>query len=308
MITRAMLTAAMLCSAIARASEAPSIASKTATVDGLKIFYREAGLKDAPVIILLHGFPSSLSMFKDLMPLLARNYHVIAPDYPGFGYSDAPPPDKFEYTFDHLASVMDKLVEQLQLTHYALYLHDYGGPIGLRLALAHPERVTALIVQNAVTHDEGLSEVWEQRRAFWKDRAGIEPKLRENFLSLGAARQRHITGSEHLENIDPDTWTNEYRFLSQPGMDKIQLDLSYDYRNNIASYPKWQEYLRKYQPPSLVIWGKGDRIFTVAGALAYQRDVPRTEVHLLNASHFALDENVDLAACLIDRFLSAVTQ
>jgi pimeloyl-ACP methyl ester carboxylesterase len=245
-------------------------------------------------------------MYTGLMPLLADNYHVIAPDYPGFGHSDAPPPEKFQYTFDHLASVMNGLIEQLQLTHYALYLHDYGGPIGLRIALAHPERVTALVVQNAVTHEEGLSEVWEQRRAFWNDRTAVEGELREKFLSLDAARQRHIAGSAHPENIDPDSWTSEYRFLAQPGMDKIQLDLSYDYRNNIASYPKWREYLRKYQPPTLVIWGKGDRIFTIAGALAYQDDVPGAEVHLLNASHFALDENVHLAGILIDRFLSDI--
>jgi pimeloyl-ACP methyl ester carboxylesterase len=303
-----MLAVAMLlCSAIrpkfSSAFTPATVESKTATVDGLNIFYREAGPKDAPVIILLHGFPSSSSMFKELMPLLADSYHVIAPDYPGFGHSDAPSPDKFRYTFDHLADVMDRLLGELQLTHYALYLHDYGGPIGLRIALAHPERVTALIVQNAVTHEEGLSEVWEQRRAFWKDPAGTEDKLRKNFLSLDAARQRHIAGSEHPENLDPDTWTSEYQFLMQPGMDRIQMDLSYDYRNNVASYPKWQQYLRKNQPPTLVVWGKGDRIFTTAGALAYERDVPSAEIHLLNAGHFALDEYAALIADLIQRFL-----
>ena len=226
------------------------------------------------------------------------------PNYPGFGLSDAPPSDKFAYTFDHLATFINKLLTQLNLTRYALYLHDYGGPIGFRIALAHPERVTALIVQNAVAHEEGLSEIWEQRRAYWKNRAAVENKLRENFLSLDAARQRHIAGSAHPENIDPDTWTSEYRFLTQPGMDKIQLDLSYDYCNNIASYPSWQEYLQKHQPATLIIWGKGDRIFTIGGALAYHNDVPAAEIHLLNASHFALDENVKLAAMLIDRFLS----
>ncbi len=247
-ITRLSLVAAMMCLSLVgmRGSQIPSeaVEFKTIDIDGVNIFYREAGPKDAPVIVLLHGFPSSSSMFRALLPLLAVNYHVIAPDYPGFGHSDAPPVEKFTYTFDRLADCIDKVLIKLNLTQYALYLQDYGGPIGFRIALAHPERVTALIVQNAVAHEEGLSHVWELRRAFWKDRAGTENKLRENFLSLEAARQRHLAGSANPEDIDPDTWTTEYQFLSLPGMDKIQLELAYDYRNNVAAYPKWQEYLR----------------------------------------------------------------
>jgi pimeloyl-ACP methyl ester carboxylesterase len=277
---------------------------KSAVVDGLNLFYREAGPKGAPVIVLLHGFPSSSTMFSGLLPRLGLHYHVIAPDYPGFGHSDAPSPGKFTYTFDHLADSIDKLLGQLSFTRYALYMQDYGGPIGFRIAIAHPERVTALIIQNAAAYEEGLSDVWELRRAFWKDRAATESKMRESFLSLEAARQRHIVGSAQPERIDPDTWTTEYQFLNGPGMDKIQLDLAYDYRNNVASYPKWQDYLRRHQPPLMVFWGKGDRIFTIAGAQAYQRDVPAAEVHLLNASHFALDENAELAATLIPRFLT----
>lgn len=243
-------------------------------------------------------------MFSGLLPRLGLHYHVIAPDYPGFGHSDAPSPGKFIYTFDHLADSIDKLLGQLNLTRYALYMQDYGGPVGFRIAIAHPGRVIALIIQNAAAYEEGLSDVWELRRAFWKDRAATENKMRESFLSLEAARQRHIVGSAQPERIDPDTWTAEYQFLNRPGMDKIQLDLAYDYRNNVASYPKWQDYLRRHQPPLMIFWGKGDRIFTVAGALAYQRDVPGAEVHLLNASHFALDENAELAAMLIQRFLT----
>lgn len=304
-----LLLALMMCSPPAKAmcerqSEPAAVECKTAVVDGLNLFYREAGPKDAPVIVLLHGFPSSSSMFTTLLPLLGVHYHVIAPDYPGFGHSDAPPPESFAYTFDHLAECVEKLLGQLSLTRYALYMQDYGGPVGFRLAMAHRDRVTGLIIQNAAAYEEGLSEVWELRRAFWKDRAGTEDTMRQNFLSLEAARQRHIAGAANPQRIDPDTWTGEYHFISGRGMDRIQLDLAYDYRNNVASYPKWQDYLRRQQPPTLIIWGKGDRIFTVEGAMAYQRDVPNAEVHFLNASHFALDENVDLAANLIHSFMS----
>ncbi|HXZ96141.1 MAG TPA: alpha/beta hydrolase [Burkholderiales bacterium] len=274
-------------------------------VDNLEIFYREAGRSDAPVILLLHGFPSSSRMFDPLFPLLSSRYHLVALDFPGFGHSAAPPPERFSYTFDHLAQVTDHFAQALGLGHYVLYLQDYGGPIGFRLALAHPERVQALIVQNAVAHEEGLGPLWAARRAFWAERASNEAKLRENFLSLEATRLRHVGTSPNVDRYSPDLWTDELAFLLQPGQDRIQLDLFYDYRNNVASYPRWQQYLRSHRPPTLVVWGKYDPSFMVAGATAYGRDVPDAEIHLLEAGHFALDEAADEIARRIDVFLSA---
>jgi pimeloyl-ACP methyl ester carboxylesterase len=263
---------------------------RTTTVDGLTIFYREAGQPGDPVLILLHGFPSSSVMFRDLIPGLADRFHVIAPDYPGFGRSDAPAPSQFAYTFDHLAEVMEHFLRPRGLSRYSLYLQDYGGPIGFRLALAHPERVVALIVQNAVAHEQGLSDLWIPRRAFWANRAAGEAGVRANFLSLDATRQRHVGASPDPHRIDPDTWEQEYAFLTRPGMVDIQLQLFHDYQTNVAAYPKWQAYLRAHRPPTLVVWGRHDLSFTVAGALAYGADVPDAEVHLLDAGHFALDE------------------
>ncbi len=276
---------------------------KKAMVNDVKIFYREAGPRDAPVILLLHGFPSSSRMFATLIPLLSNKYHVIAPDYPGFGHSDAPSPKIFSYTFDHLADYVDKFIGQLGLTQYALYLQDYCGPIGFRLAAAYPERVSAIVVQNAVVHLEGLSEAWNVRKLFWQDRSAYEEQMRQALLSPEVARQRHADNVANLVRIDPDTWMDEYAFLTRPGMDRIQLDLMYDYRTNVAAYPLWQAYLRQHHPPLLVIWGKYDPLFTIGGALAYGREVPDAEIHLLNAGHFALDEEVDAIAALIHHFL-----
>src|SRR5262249_47606495 len=244
----------------ADASQRPrqAIFYRSIAVDGLNIFYREAGAKDRPVLVLLHGFPSSSRMFDSLFPLLSSRYHLIAPDYPGFGHSDALPPERFAYTFDHLAQVTDHFIQALGLSRYVLYLQDYGGPVGFRIALAHPERVQALIVQNAVAHDEGLGPLWATRRAFWADRAANEAKLREGLVSAEATRLRHVGTSPNVDRYNPDLWTDELAFLSQPGQDRIQLDLFYDYRNNVASYPRWQEYLRSHRPPTLVVWGKYD--------------------------------------------------
>jgi pimeloyl-ACP methyl ester carboxylesterase len=203
---------------------------------------------------------------------------------------------------------VDTFVAQLGITNYALYLQDYGGPIGFRLAVAHPERVTALIIQNAVIHLEGLSEAWTIRKAFWENRAAYEEKLRQALLSLDVARLRHTAGVPAPDQIDPDTWTDEFAFLSRPGMDRIQLELMFDYRRNVESYPRWQAYLRERHPPTLVVWGKYDPLFTVAGAMAFRREVPDAEIHLLNASHFALDEQVNAVAALMDRFLARLHQ
>lgn len=276
----------------------------TVDVKGVRIFYREAGPPNAPVILLLHGFPSSSRMFGTLIPLLAPRYRLIAPDFPGFGQSDAPSPNNFRYTFDSLADYVAELLQQLNVSRCALYLQDYGGPIGFRLAMAHPERVTALIIQNAVAHAEGLSDAWAGRKAFWADRHAHEEKVRQAMLSPEGARQRHLAGVLRPELIDPDTWSDEFAFLTKPGTAEIQLELVYDYRSNVAAYESWQAYLREHQPPTLVVWGKNDPLFTIAGAMAYGRDVPNAEIHLLNAGHFALDEEVIAIAALIQRFLS----
>ena len=287
----------------ASASTSATISYHTVTVDGLKIFYREAGSPDKPTLLLLHGFPSSSRMFDTLMPLLADRYHLVAPDYPGFGQSDAPPAKEFAYTFDHLAQVVDKFTEQLGITSYAMYVQDYGGPVGFRIALQHPERIRAIVVQNAVSDEAGLGPAWDKRRAFWANRPQYENEVIPNFTSLETAKLRHVGTSPHPERYNPDAWLDEYAFLSRPGQRQIQSDLFYDYQNNVASYPRWQEWMRKQQPKMLVLWGRYDPSFAVGGAPAYQRDVPSAEVHLLDAGHFALDEKLDDIAALMRDFL-----
>ena len=277
---------------------------RTAQVDGVSIFYREAGPADAPVLVLLHGLPSSSRMYEPLLSRLSDRFRLIAPDYPGFGHSDWPDPKAFAYTFDHLADIMARFTEQLGLTRYALYLQDYGGPVGLRLSLAHPQRLSALIVQNAVAHDEGLGPNWKLRRAFWADRATHESTLRTNLLSLATTRTRHVGSDPALERYDPDLWTDEFAFLNQPGQADIQTDLFYDYRTNVAAYPTWQAWLRETQPRLLVLWGRFDLSFEISEPAAYRRDVPQAQVHLLEAGHFALDTAAEEIALLVRAFLS----
>ncbi len=278
---------------------------RTVKVDGLSIFYREAGRSDAPVILLLHGLPSSSRMFQPLLTRLADNYHLVAPDYPGYGHSDWPDPKQFDYTFDHIASVMNDFTQALGLSHYTLYMQDYGGPVGFRMALAHPERVQALIVQDAVAHDEGLGANWATRRAFWADRPAHEEALRTNLLSLATTRTRHVGDDPNIELYDPDLWADEYAFLNAPGQAQIQSDLFYDYRTNVAAYPKWQAWMQKTQPPLLVIWGKHDLSFDPGEPERYRRDVPKAEVCVLDAGHFALDTKPDEIAAMVRQFVSA---
>ena len=281
-----------------------TITYHTTKVDNVEVFYREAGPKDAPTLLLLHGFPSSSAMFGTLIPRLADRYHLIAPDYPGFGLSEAPPPSEYAYTFDHIAATMDHLTEQLGLARYSVYLQDYGGPIGFRLALAHPERVQAFIIQNAVDSEDGLGPAWDVRKAFWKNRGAYEQKIVPNFLSFEATKTRHLGSSPNVDRYDPNEWIQEFTHLSQPGQMQIQSDLFYDYQTNVASYPAWQAWLRQRQPPMLVVWGKYDPSFALGGAAAYKRDVPKAEVHILEAGHFALDEKVDEITSLIRDFLA----
>jgi len=276
----------------------------TVRIDNLDIFYREAGPKNAPVLLLLHGVPTSSRMYQRMLesPLNAR-YRLIAPDFPGFGHSSWPGPKEFSYTFDHLAQVTERFADELKLNRYTLYLHDYGGPIGMRMAVGHPEKVEAIIIQNAVSHEEGLSSLWAGRRAFWQDRASHEAAFRKSFLSLETTRNRHVGTSPHPERIDPDTWTDEFYFLKQPGQADIQTDLFFDYQNNLKAYPTWQKWLREHQPQMLVLWGRYDPSFIVAGAEAYRKDVPSAEVHVLDAGHFALDEQAPEVIRLTEAFM-----
>jgi pimeloyl-ACP methyl ester carboxylesterase len=277
---------------------------RTVKINGLSVFYRETGPKDAPVILLLHGLPSSSRMFQPLLTRLAGSYHLIAPDYPGYGHSDWPDPKQFRYTFDHIASVMNDFTQALGLSHYTLYLQDYGGPVGFRMALAHPERVQALIVQDAVAHNEGLGANWATRRAFWADRAAHEEALRTNLLSLATTKTRHVGDDPNVELYDPDLWTDEYSFLNSPGQAQIQSDLFYDYRTNVVAYPEWQAWMQKTQPQLLVIWGKHDLSFDAGEPERYRRDVPKAEIHVLEAGHFALDTKADEIAAMVHQFMS----
>jgi pimeloyl-ACP methyl ester carboxylesterase len=283
----------------------PQVFYRTVKVDGLSIFYREAGPKNAPTLLLLHGLPSSSRMFQPLLTRLADHYHLIAPDYPGFGHSDWPDPKQFDYTFDHIAAVMDAFTQSLGLSHYALYMQDYGGPVGFRMALAHPERVNALIVQDAVAHNEGLGANWATRRAFWADRPAYEEALRKNLLSLPTTRTRHIGDDPNIELYDPDLWTDEYAFLNAPGQAQIQSDIFYDYRTNVDAYPKWQAWLQKNQPRLLVLWGKHDLSFDPGEPERYRKDVPNAGVHILDAGHFALDTKANEIAALVREFMQA---
>ncbi|HEY1991694.1 MAG TPA: alpha/beta hydrolase [Gammaproteobacteria bacterium] len=290
------------------AALAGPISYHTLAVDGVKVFYREAGPRDAPVLLLLHGFPTSSRMYQGLMPLLADRYRLIAPDYPGFGLSDAPPEAKFAYTFDHITQVMDDFTQALGLKHYSLYMCDYGGDVGLKLAIAHPERVQALIVQNANISAEGESPLWAIRRAYWADRAAYQGQIQANLSSLDADRGRHVGSSPHPERYNPDAWDDEYAFLSRPGEEQIQLDLFYDYRSNQAAFPAWQAWLKRHRPPTLVLWGRYDTSFTLDGALTYAKLLPEAEVHLLDAGHFALDEATPEIAQLTREFLEQTVQ
>lgn len=284
----------------------PIIFYRTIEINGQTIFYREAGQTGKPVILFLHGFPSSSRMWQPLLEKLSADYQVIAPDYIGFGHSSQPAAESFDYTFDNLAEYIDKFITQLSLEKFILVQQDYGGPIGMRIAEKHPEKVQAIIVQNAVSHKEGLSPLWETRKAFWADKEKYYDAVKRNFLSLEATRQRHIGSTPVPEKINPDTYTDEYLFLNKPGMADIQLNLFYDYQSNVKSYPKWQKWLKKHQPKMLVIWGKYDPSFTVEGAWKYKDDIPKAEVHIVNGGHFALDEAEPEILSLMQDFLKRV--
>jgi pimeloyl-ACP methyl ester carboxylesterase len=281
----------------------PPVFHRTAQIDGLEIFYREAGPKDAPAVLLLHGFPTSSHMFRNLIPALADRHRVVAPDYPGFGNSEAPSATEFAYTFDRIAEVMTKLTEHLGLDRYALYLMDYGAPVGFRLAVAHPNRVSALIVQNGNAYEEGLRDFWKPFRTYWKDPSASNAGELRKLLTLEATRWQYTHGTRDPARISPDNWRVDQPLLDRPGNQEIQLALFRDYGSNPQLYPKWQAYLRERQPPTLIVWGRNDQIFPAEGAAPYRRDLPKAELHLLDTGHFALEEDGDAIAALMRRFL-----
>jgi pimeloyl-ACP methyl ester carboxylesterase len=278
---------------------------KTVRVGDLDIFYREAGPNDAPAILLLHGFPTSSQMFRNLIPLLADGYRVVAPDYPGFGHSSMPSRDQFRYTFDSLAEVIDEFTEKGGLIRYALYVQDYGAPVGYRLAAKHPERVTAIVVQNGNAYEEGLDNpFWEPIKAYWREPTSREKRdALRNFLTYDATRWQYVHGVKNPELVSPDGPAHDQFLLDRPGNDEIQLDLFLSYGSNPPLYPAWQSYFRTHQPPMLIAWGTHDQIFPAAGAEPYKRDLKTLEYHLLDAGHFALETNVDEIADLMRDFL-----
>ena len=276
---------------------------RTASVDGLKIFYREAGDPKASTVLLLHGFPTSSHMFRELIPALADRYHLVAPDLPGFGFTEAPDQATFKYSFDHLAEVIDRFTEMLGLSRYAIYVFDYGAPVGFRLAIRHPERITAVISQNGNAYLEGLSEGWNPIQAYWKNPSLENRAALRAFLKPETTQWQYTHGVRSPERLSPDSWTLDSALLARPGNDEIQLDLFGDYQSNITLYPKFQEYVRTYRPPLLAVWGKNDPFFLPAGGQAFTRDHPTAEVHLLEAGHFALESQGPEIAAIIRDFL-----
>jgi pimeloyl-ACP methyl ester carboxylesterase len=276
---------------------------KKAEVDGFKVFYREAGRADAPKLLLLHGFPSAGHMFRDLIPQLADQFHIVAPDLPGFGQSDMAPRDTFKYTFDHIAEVIERFTEVIGFDRFAVYVFDYGAPTGFRLAMRHPERITAIISQNGNAYEEGLSEGWNPIRAYWQDASADNRKALRAFLAPETTRWQYTHGVTDETAVSPDGYSLDNFYLARPGADEIQLDLFGDYKSNIALYPAFQRYFREHKPPFLAVWGKNDPFFLPPGAEAFKRDIPNAVVRFFDTGHFALETHAREIAQAIREFL-----
>jgi len=276
-------------------------------VDGRKVFYREAGKPSAPALLLLHGFPTSSHMFRNLIPLLADRYHVVAPDLPGFGFSDVPDRAHFRYTFDHLAQVMDRFTAAIGLTRYAIYVFDYGAPVGFRLALAQPDRITAIITQNGNAYAEGLSEGWNPIQKYWKEPTAENRAALRAFLTFETTRWQYLHGVPDEMLVAPEAYTLDAGLLGRPGNDEVQLDLFLDYASNVALYGRFQEYFRQKRPPLLAVWGRNDPFFLPPGAEAFKRDIPDAEIRFYDTGHFALETHVEEIATAIRDFLGRKT-
>jgi pimeloyl-ACP methyl ester carboxylesterase len=320
-----------LVGAAARAESITGIEYKTVQIEDVEIFYREAGDPRNPTILLLHGFPTSSHMFRELIPALADEYHLVAPDYPGYGFSSMPRVDEFEYTFDNVARLIGEFVHEVGLDRYSIYLMDYGAPVGFRLATAHPERVDALIVQNGNAYIEGIdNNFWEPIREYWKDRDAVNKGLDNPWwinvknayqqpemvnedalrflLTLGATKWQYTNGVPNVSAVSPDTWGHVQPLLDRDGNRDIQLQMFYSYGSNPPLYPAWQKYLRDHQPPTLIVWGKNDEIFPAAGAAPYKRDLKDLEYHLIDTGHFALESHGQQIADLMRSFLNRKVQ
>lgn len=289
-------------------TESTAVYHRTVEIEGQTVFYREAGSKDSPTVLLLHGFPTSSHMFRNLIPELADSYHVIAPDYPGYGQSSMPTVDEFDYTFDHMAEIVDQLTTKLDLDQYSLYLMDYGAPVGFRLATKHPERIDSLIIQNGNAYDEGLLDFWKPLKAYWKEQSPENATALKGLLTIDATKWQYTHGTRDAETISPDNWTIDQSLLDRPGNTEIQLAMFLDYGSNPPLYPAWQQYLRDNQPPTLIVWGENDHIFPADGAHPYKKDLTNLEFHLLNTGHFALEEDGQEIAQKIRSFLGRQVQ
>ena len=304
-----LLTCVAEAAPLAARAQTVSLSAETVThyrhtlIDSVDLFYREAGPQTAPAVVLLHGFPTSSHMFRNLIPLLANRYHVIAPDYPGFGQSAAPDHTQFAYTFAHYATLVDALLQKLGVARYAMYVMDYGAPVGYRLALLHPERVTALIVQNGNAYAEGLGAFWDPIKAYWADGSDMHRRALDFLVAPETTRFQYVDGVSDVSRISPDNWVHDQALLDRPGNRDIQLDLFRDYGTNVPLYPQFQAFFRRYQPPTLIVWGKNDKIFPANGAGPYLRDLPKAELHLLDTGHFALEDKLDVMAPMIGDFL-----
>jgi pimeloyl-ACP methyl ester carboxylesterase len=281
---------------------ATTVHYKTIRIGDVDVFYREAGPKTAPVLLLLHGFPTSSNMFRNLIPRLAGSFRVIAPDYPGYGFSSMPDRQDFAYTFENLTNIVEQLTLKLELDAYSLYVMDYGAPIGYRLALRHPEKITGLIVQNGNAYEEGLLKFWDPIKKYWGEKTPENRAALAYLAGAEATKWQYQNGVSELTHLDPTTWTLDQLGMDRPGNGDIQLDLLYDYGTNVPLYPQFQEFFRKYQPPTLIVWGKNDFIFPPEGAVPYKRDLPKVETHLLDTGHFALETHLEEIATRIEKF------
>lgn len=300
----ALMFAAVNATAFAQEPSAEQVRYRTVKIEDVDVFYREAGSRENPTVLLLHGFPTSSHMFRDLIPRLADSYHVVAPDYPGYGYSSAPPADEFEYTFDHLAEIVETFTKKVALKRYSIYLMDYGAPVGFRLAAKHPERVDSLIIQNGNAYDEGIdNDFWKPIKQYWANPSQENRDALRGLLTLDATKWQYTEGVRDTTTVSPDTWDHVQPLLDRPGNQEIQLDLFLSYGSNPPLYPEWQAYFRKHQPPALIVWGKNDKIFPDAGAYPYKRDLNNLEFHIYDTGHFALEEDGEAIANEIRDFL-----